>query len=274
MLLLSAPFDPAAVAPPRPPLRPFAHAGAAAALVVGLGAATETLGVGPAGLGRALATGAAHGFLLALGWMLAPGAAPGSAGPVAGLGVAMTLATVVARLVPWGALALLLMPVMLLMTASRRPALRTLGVVGCRPRHALAGLAAGGFLGLHLLITASRTLGYRVHSGSLSAYAGALAYDVGANVLSAEWVFRGAVFSWCWRRFSFWPAALVSTALALLRYLIDPALPHSPEARAGAIFYLGLVGLVACALRAWSGSLLPGYLAGLTFFAAYRTLAP
>ena len=46
------------------------------------------------------------------------------------------------------------------------------------------------------------------------------------------------------------------------------------EARAGAVFYLGLVGLVSCALRAWSGSLLPGYLAGLAFFAAYRSLAP
>ena len=116
--------------------------------------------------------------------------------------------------------------------------------------------------------------GHRAHTSSLAAYAHALAYDVGANALSAEWLFRGAVFSWCWRRSSFWPAALVSTALALLRYLIDPALPHAVEARAGAVFYLGLVGLVACALRAWSGSLLPGYLAGLAFFAAYRSLAP
>jgi len=46
------------------------------------------------------------------------------------------------------------------------------------------------------------------------------------------------------------------------------------EARAGAVFYLGLVGLISCALRAWSGSLLPGYLAALAFFAAYRMLAP
>jgi len=138
---------------------------------------------------------------------------------------------------------------------------------------ALAGVAAGGFLGAHVLITAALTFGHRAYTGSLAAYGAALAYDLGANVLSAEWLFRGAIFSWGWRRFSFWPAALVSTALAVLRYLLDPALPAAVEARAGAIFYLGLVGLVGCALRAWSGSLLPGYLAGLAFFAAYRVLA-
>lgn len=274
MLLLSAPFDPAAAAPPRPPLRPFARTGAAAALVVGLGAAAEMIGAAPAGLGRALATGAAHGGLIGLGWLLATGGAPGWADPVVRLAAVMTLASVAARLVPWGALAFAPIPLFLVFEARRRPALRALGLAGCRPRHALAGMAAGGFVGMHLLITASLTFGHRAHVGSLAAYAGALAYDVGANALSAEWLFRGAVFSWCWRRSSFWPAALVSTALALLRYLLDPALPSAAEARAGAVFYLGLVGLVACALRAWSGSLLPGYLAGLAFFAAYRTLAP
>lgn len=274
MVLLSAPFDSAAAAPPRPPLRPFAQTGGAAALVVALGAASEMLGAAPAGLGRALATGAAHGGLIGLGWLLATSGAPGWSGPVIRLGVAMTLASLAARLVPWGALAFALMPLLLLLEVRRRPALRALGLVGCRPRHALAGLAAGGFLGAHLLITASLTFGHRAHTSSLAAYALALAYDVGANVLSAEWLFRGAVFSWCWRRSSFWPAALVSTALALLRYLADPALPPAAEALAGAVFYLGLVGLVGCALRAWSGSLLPGYLAGLAFFAAYRTLAP
>jgi len=110
--------------------------------------------------------------------------------------------------------------------------------------------------------------------GGLPAYLSALAYDVGANALSAEWLFRGAVFSLLWRRGTFWPAALLTTALSLVRYLLDPFLPHAAEARAGAVFYLGLVGLIACALRAWSGSLLPGYLAALAFFAAYRMLAP
>jgi hypothetical protein len=273
-MLLSAPFDPAAAAPPRAPRWPFAQTGGVAALVVGLGIASEMLGAVPAGLGRALATGAAHGGLIGLGWLLATGAAPGWSGPVIRLGAVMTLASVAARLIPGGALAFVLLPPLLLLEARRRPALRALGLVTCRPRHALAGLAAGGFLGTHLLITAALTFGHRVHAGSLAAYGSALAYDVGANALSAEWLFRGAVFSWWWRRSSFWPAALVSTALALLRYLVDPALPHAAEAGAGAVFYLGLVGLVACALRAWSGSLVPGYLAGLAFFAAYRTLAP
>jgi hypothetical protein len=73
---------------------------------------------------------------------------------------------------------------------------------------------------------------------------------------------------------SFWPAALASTGLSLVRYLLDPALPASAEVRVGAVFYLGVIGLVACAFRARSGSLVPGYLAALAFFAAYRMLAP
>jgi hypothetical protein len=64
----------------------------------------------------------------------------------------------------------------------------------------------------------------------------------------------------------------VSTGLALVRYLLDPALPQTAELMAGAMFYMLLLGLGCCALRAWSGSLLPGYLATVAFFAAYRIL--
>jgi hypothetical protein len=184
------------------------------------------------------------------------------------------LASIAARLGPWGPLAFLLVPVMLIREAHGRPSVRAMGLCGARLPHALVGLAAGAFLGAHLLTTASLTFGYRVHLSGPAAYLDALAYDVGVNVASAEWLFRGALFTVCWRRGSFWPAALATTALALVRYLLDPALPSAPEARAGAVFYLGLVGLIACVLRAWSGSLLPGYLAGLAFFAAYRTLTP
>jgi hypothetical protein len=274
MLLLSAPFDPTAVAPPRPALRALVRTGGVAAVVLGLGTIAEMLGVPPAGLGRALALGATHAGLIGLGWVLATGAPPGWAGPVVRLGAATALAPVAAHLIPWGALAFVAVPGLLLIEAHREPGLPALGLIACLPRYALAGVAAGGFLGAHVLLTASLTFGHRAYTSSLAAYGAALAYDLGANVLSAEWLFRGAVFSWGWRRFSFWPAALFSTALALLRYLLDPALPAAVEARVGAIFYLGLVGLVACALRAWSGSLLPGYLAGLAFFAAYRVLAP
>jgi hypothetical protein len=195
-------------------------------------------------------------------------------GPAARLAGAMVAASVAARLGPLGPVGFLVLPLAVLVEGRRRPGLRAIGLAGARPSHALAGLLLGAFLGAHLLVTASRTFGYRLQTSGLSAYLGALAYDVGANALAAEWLFRGAVFSLLWRRVSFWPAALLATALSLLRYLLDPALPHAVEARVGAVFYLGLVGLIACALRAWSGSLVPGYLAALGFFAAYRMLAP
>ena len=134
------------------------------------------------------------------------------------------------------------------------------------------GLAAGAFLGVHLLVSASMTLGFSVRVASLSRYLAAVAYDVGANALTAEWLFRGALFSHWWRKWEFWPAAGMSTAVAVARYLLDPALPLAIEVRAGAIFYMLLLGLSACALRAASGSLAPGYLATAVFFAAYRML--
>jgi hypothetical protein len=274
MRLLSAPFEPGALAPPRGPARAYGQVSGVVALLVALGLGMQWAGVAPFALGHAMAAGAVHGGLLALGWLLATDAAAGWSGPIVRLGVTMVLASIAARLHPLGALAFLLMPGLLLLEAWRVPRLHAIGLGGARPIHALAGLAVGAFLGAHLLVTASRTFGYRLQAAGLPAYLSAVAYDAGANALSAEWVFRGAVFSMLWRRWTFWPAALLTTALSLLRYLLDPALPHAAEARAGAVFYLGLVGLIACALRAWSGSLLPGYLAALAFFAAYRMLAP
>jgi hypothetical protein len=274
MLLLSAPFEPAAATPAPPATRAYAQIGLATALVVGVGLSLDVLGACPAGLGRALAAGAVHGGLIALGWLVVTGAARRWVGPAVRLAATVMLASVAARLGPWGPLAFLVVPVLVLIEARGRPEMPAMGLGGGRLAHAATGVAAGAFLGAHLLVTASLTFGYRVHTSDLATYAGALAYDAGANVLSAEWLFRGALFSACWRRGSFWPAALLTTTLSLVRYLLDPALPHAAEARAGAVFYLGLVGLTACALRAWSGSLLPGYLAGLAFFAAYRTLTP
>jgi hypothetical protein len=274
MLLLSAPFESAAARPPWLPLRACLLTGMVALLVVSTGIALDLLGARPTGLGRGLASGAVHGGLIALGWLAATGVGRDWVGPAVRVGAAVALASMAARLGPWGALGFLLVPGLVLLEAWGRPEMRAMGMGGARVAHALAGLAAGGFLGAHLLITASRTFGYRVLDSNPTAYAAALAYDAGANVLSAEWLFRGAVFSLCWRRWSFWPAAALATALALVRYLLDPALPPAPEARAGAVFYLGLLGLCSCALRAWSGSLVPGYLAGLAFFAAYRSLTP
>ena len=274
MLLLSAPFDPGAAAAPRRPRAALVAIAGLAGLLVAAGVAWELLGRGPAGLGRALALGAAHAGLIGLGWVLTT-AAPGWWRPVIRLGVAVILATIAARLVPWGP------------ARARAPADPAAG--GGRGASAAARAGAGAVSDrprrpgsgrgrvLRRPSARHRLADLRLPPGPQTgarAYASALAYDVGANVLSAEWLFRGAVFSALWRRGGFWPAALASTALALLRYLIDPALPHAPEARAGAVFYLGLVGLTGCALRAWSGSLLPGYLAGLGFFAAYRLLTP
>lgn len=274
MRLLSAPFEPGALAPPRGPARAYGQVGGAVGLLVAAGLAWEWAGVGPFALGHALASGAVHGGLLALGWLIATDTAAAWSGPVLRLGTMLVVASIAARLHPLGALGFLLVPGLLLLEAWREPRLRAIGLGGARPAPVLAGLAVGVFLGAHLLVTASRTFGYRLQTGGLPAYLSALAYDIGANALSAEWMFRGAVFSLLWRRWTFWPAALVTTALSLVRYLLDPALSHAAEARAGAVFYLGLVGLIACALRAWSGSLLPGYLAALAFFAAYRMLAP
>jgi hypothetical protein len=94
----------------------------------------------------------------------------------------------------------------------------------------------------------------------------------GNQALTAEWLFRGALFSTAWRRWAFAPAVGLSSGLAVLRYVLDPYLPSAPEVWLGAALYTGLIGMAACALRAWSQSLLPGYLATLAFFLAYRAL--
>ena len=208
------------------------------------------------------------------GWFLAAGGSASVYGPST-VAVALALASVAAWWSPWGAALYLLPPAMLFAMARRHAALRGIGLdVRAALRYLPYGLAAGAFLGIHLLVSSSMTLGYGVRVGALSHYLTAVAYDLGANALTAEWLFRGALFSRWWRRWQFWPSAGLSTALVVVRYLLDPALPLAIEVRAGAVFYMLMLGLAACALRACSGSLLPGYLATVSFFAAYRTLAP
>ncbi len=118
-----------------------------------------------------------------------------------------------------------------------------------------------------------RAFGYEVRFFPLDRYLPALAYDAGANVLSAECFFRGVVFNHAHRRWPFGGAAALATGAFLVRHLVDPALPHAVETIVGATFYLTLLGVTSCALFRRSGSLLPGALAGLGFFAAYRALA-
>jgi hypothetical protein len=136
----------------------------------------------------------------------------------------------------------------------------------------VAGALAGAALAAHLLVVVSRTHGVQVHLDRGAALLGAVAYDVGANVLAAECFFRGALFNHAQRRWSFAIAAALSTVGYVLRYLVDPLLPKSADLIVGAVFYLALLGAINCWLLWWSQSLVPGLLSALVFFAAYRML--
>ncbi len=239
-----------------------------------LGVAADSLAGLGSRLGRAFASGSVHAGFLSAGWVLALQGHGTWQGPALRGAGAVIVASLAAGLFPAGAVAYLLVPLVIARDATVWHA--RLGWIGWRaPRELRApfvGAASGIFLGIHLLFAASLMLGYPVSVPDGRRYLAAVAYDVGASALTAEWLFRGAIFSALWRRWSFWPAAAASTGLALARYLLDPALPQAAELVAGAMFYTVLLGLGCCALRAWSGSLLPGYLATVAFFAAYRIL--
>ena len=274
MTPLTGPFETERAARAASIVWPLAGVAATAALGAGAGLAAEA-GFGAAGgMGHSLASASAQAGFLAAGWVVALDGREGWRGPALRGAAALVLAALAARVSPAGALAYLLVPLVLARDAGGQRG--NLERIGWRappaPPAILLGAAAGIFLGLHLIIAASLTLGYTVTVPDGGRYLAALAYDVGANALTAEWLFRGAVFSTLWRRWSFWPAAAASTGCALARYLLDPALPQAMEAMAGATFYLSLLGFACCALRAWSGSLVPGYFATVAFFATYRTL--
>src|SRR5262245_6833951 len=148
MLLLSARFEPAAGARPRPPLSPCLQVAIAAVWMVVLGLAVEVLRPAWAGVGHGLATGAFHAGLIAIGWLGATAAAPGWRGPVVRLAIAAILASIVARVTSGGPLAFLLIPAVLIHETRGLPSMRAIGMDGARPIHLLTGLAAGGFLGL------------------------------------------------------------------------------------------------------------------------------
>jgi CAAX prenyl protease-like protein len=274
MRLLSGPFEADGASPAPLIARGLVEVAAAAALGAGAGLAADAGSGVASGMGHALASASAHAGLLGAGWVVALDGQPGWRGPTLRGAGALILASFAARVSPGGALAYVLVPLILSRDAARWR--NSLARMGGRapggPRAILIGAAAGTFLGLHLLIAASLMLGYAVSIPDAGRYLAALAYDIGASALTAEWLFRGAIFSTLWRRWSFWPAAVTSTGCALVRYLLDPALPHAVEMMAGATFYLSLLGLACCALRARSGSLVPGYVATVAFFTAYRML--
>lgn len=274
MHLLTTPFDPD---------RPSGGASPAAALslVVALAGGGLVLGrlaeLTPGLLhdvGRAIQGAAVFGGFSAAGFVVVLRGRPGWGSPALRISGLLGLAFFLNRRVPLGGLTFLIVPLALCAEARRQPGCRGIGATDLGGwRWLFLGAGCGVFLGGHLLIAASLTLGHSVRVSSAAAYLGLVAYDVGANALTAEWLFRGAVFSAGWRRWGFWVAAGLATAGALVRYLLDPALPRTVEVLAGAIFYLSAVSLVSAALRARSGSLAPGYLADLGFFAAYRALA-
>jgi hypothetical protein len=271
MLLLTCPFDPRRAPHVGWPWASLVQIGVPALALIAVAIGLERQGP-LASIGTGLGAGAAHAGLLGLGWALALDGRPGWRRPAVRVGLIAIGAALAARAHPWAGLAYLAVPLGLVWEVRGRRELRLIGAAWPRPRHVAWGLVAGAFLGLHLMVTASLTFGYALRLTSAAAYAAAVAYDLGANALSAEWLFRGALFSRWWRSWSFWPAAGAATGCALLRYLADPNLPHRPEVALGAVFYLALLGVAACGLRAASGSLVPGYAASVGFFAAYRAL--
>jgi hypothetical protein len=231
-----------------------------------LGLASRTLL--PTAVTRIVGVAAGHGALLAtaLAWA---GCRPGS-GIVAI--VLLAAAAAATALSPAGALAYLAVPLWVAHLAWRGR-LAALGL-GCPvPRRALlAAVALGAFLGGHLLVSASLTLGVHLRPGRGAVVLAALGYDVGANVLAAECFFRGALFDRVQRRWSFAAGLAVATVAYVARYLVDPLLPKSVEWVVGALFYLTLLSAGNCWLFWWSGSLVPGIVSALLFFAAYRLL--
>jgi len=233
-------------------------------------AAASHLGVVDQHLVRIAGVPAAHGALLT---MALAGADPRWKRHAGVLIALLAVAAAAAQWSPWGALVYVAVPLVLARIAARQARLAVVGL--CLPASwplTILGAAAGTLLGAHLLLSASRTLGYEVRVESLGGYLAAVAYDLGANVPSAECFFRGVLFNRAQRSWSFGAAAAVATGAYLLRYLADPALPRSAETIAGAMFYLTLLSLASCGLFWRSGSVLPGGLAALGFFVFYRAL--
>lgn len=229
----------------------------------------------PASVLRVAAITAAHGGLLATA--LAWGAAAGGV-PLPRMTAVITVGLVAAgatgaALDERAAIVHLAAPAWLAALALRGHLLGLGLGPGIGLRGILGGAAIGALLGGHLLVSASQTLGHPLRSGGWRPLLALWSYDVGANIISAECFFRGALFNRLQRRRSFAVAAAVATGAVLLRYLVDPLLPRHVEVMAGALFYLTILGAVNCWLLWWSGSLVPGLIASWVFFLAYRVLA-
>lgn len=141
------------------------------------------------------------------------------------------------------------------------------------PRYIAVAAVIGGTLGAHVLLTASLTFGYQAVFDVKRA-ASWLAYDAGVSVPAAECFFRGALFDRAYRRWPLPVATALSVSLGVARYLVDPLLPMTAEMVAGTVFYTGLLGVANCWLFRRTGSVVPGAVGAVVFFAAYRLVAP
>src|SRR5262245_21976917 len=256
------------------------------ALALVVAAFATTVGLAPEIIVRVIGVAAVHGALLAvaLAWAWSdvrvgrgfeaeravdlPPSPFGAAVPAGALLVAAS----VAAIHPLGALVYLVVPVLVWRLGRNSLVALGPGQAALRPRAAVLGALTGVALGAHLLVTAFQTLGHRVRLGDPLVLLGALGYDVWANALSAECFFRGALLRRLERHGSLRLALGASTFACVLRYLVDPLLPKTVEMAMGAAFYLAVLGAANCWLLRWSGSLVPGYLAALAFFAPYRML--
>ena len=185
--------------------------------------------------------------------------------------VLLALARELIALHPLGAVGYLGLPVWLASLA-RRGRLAPLALGAPWPWGPVAvGALAGSALALHLVTCASLTLGYTIRLDAAT-IAAAVAYDLGANVISAELFFRGAVLHHLWRRWPFALALAVASGAASLRYFFDPFVVTT-ELRVGAAVYMTMLAVLNGVLCRWSGSLLPGLVAAAIFFTCYRLLA-
>ncbi len=141
------------------------------------------------------------------------------------------------------------------------------------PRYIAIAVVIGGALGGHVLLTAALTLGYHAVVDVPRAVSW-LAYDAGVSVPATEYFFRGALFDRAQRRWPMPVATALSASLGVIRYLVDPLLPMTAEMVMGTVFYAGLLGVANCWLFRRTGSVLPGAIAAVIFFAAYRVVAP
>jgi membrane protease YdiL (CAAX protease family) len=237
------------------------------AALCGAAALLAGLDLLPREAAAALGVAAIHGGLLAIALLWSGMPAAEAAMPIALLALARALV----GLHPLGAVAYLAVPAWLAWHARAGRLVRLeLG----RPwpwGPTAVGVLAGMALALHLVACVARTRGYVVRLEAQPVLA-ALAYDIGANVVSAELFFRGALLHHLWSRWTFGLALGAASFAAALRYCLDPFVATT-ELRVGAAVYMTLLAVLNGLLCRWSGSLLPGLAAAAIFFACYRLLA-